>query len=53
MVLVGAQAVKGGVAQGDPGTYKEPEPPASRTLTAYSFVFLATPYVFEPMVPAT
>jgi hypothetical protein len=30
-----------------------PLPSLSRTLTAYSFVFLATPYVLEPIVPAT
>jgi hypothetical protein len=31
----------------------EPDPDESSTLTAYSDVFLATPYVFEPTVPAT
>jgi hypothetical protein len=30
-----------------------PEPESSRTLTAMSLVFLATPKLREPMVPAT
>ncbi len=33
--------------------YKVPEPPASSTLTANNFVFLATPQVLEPTVPDT
>jgi len=31
----------------------EPEPDESRTLTAMRVVFLATPYLVPPMVPAT